>query len=464
MIRRPSLTALALLALLSTGCAYYNGLYNAERLVKRAEKAERDGRTGEASGYWGEAGVKADTVLARFPRSKWADRARLISGKARVKSGDCEGAVVLLRKVASEAVDAVLADEAAVLWSGCLVKLGQLQEAGFAVERLTGSPDPVIRAEAGLRAGTAYRRSGRSEEAVALLKASGHPEARGELAAALADAGRIPESVALAESLLVDRDSTAPWGAILASIGREDIANASSLLDRIRRDLMLPPDSVATWLTADAVRWFPADESIAIRRLDDAFATSGGTPAGGNALLMKLRYRITHSEDITILDSVPPTVDRLEPSTGDALGQGRFLAQVTLRLRTRYDSLRLEAPQGDMRAFLLGEALRDSLRANGLAAGLWRRIVTERPESPYAPKAVLAIAILVPGQRDTMIELLRTRYPESPYLIAASGGDAPEFRVLEDSLARFARSLRGTTRPGGRNPRAATPAPARPVQ
>ena len=30
------------------GCAYYNGLFNANRLAADAERAERDGRSGEA--------------------------------------------------------------------------------------------------------------------------------------------------------------------------------------------------------------------------------------------------------------------------------------------------------------------------------------------------------------------------------------------------------------------------------
>lgn len=447
----------------SASCAYYNGLYNAERLVKRAEKSEREGRTGEATTFWGEAGVKSDTVLARFPKSKWADRARFISGKSRARTGDCEGAVVLLRRVAGEANDAALADEAAVLWSGCLVKLGQLEEAGFAVERLTGSPDPVLRAEAGYRAGSAYRRSGRSAEAIALLKGSEHPAARGELVAALADNGRIPEAEALADTLLLARDTTAPWGAIFASIGKEDIAGASSLLDRVRRDFTYPADSIAAWLTADATRWFPADEATALRRLDDAFDFAGGTPAGGNALITTVRYRIAHATAIAYFDSVPGILDQLEPSTGDALGQGRFLAQLTARVKGRYDSLKVDAPQGDLSAFLLGETLRDSLQAKRLATSVWQRIVTERAESPYAAKAALAIADIAPGQRDSLAELLRTRYPTNPYVIAASGGDSPEFRTLEDSLAKYARAVRRTPRPANQNPRTTPPA-NRPVQ
>lgn len=458
MSRRPFLAVVASLALVG-GCAYYNGLYNAEQLVKRAERAERDGRTGEATGAWGEAGVKADTVLARYPKSKWADRARFISGKARARSGDCEGAVVPLRQVAKDAKDAALADQAAVLWSECLVKLGQTEAAGFAVERLTGSPDPAVRAEAALRAGAAYRRSGRAEEAIALLKSSPHPQARGELAAALADGGRIPEAEALADSLLAERDTLAPWGAIFASIGREDIANASSLLDKVRREMAFPPDSVATWLTADAVRWLPADQSTAVRRLDEAYQSAIATPAGGNALLMKARYTLSRADDFTVLDTIPGMLDDMEPSAGEAVGQALFLTQIVGRVKERYDSLHIDAPQGDMGAFLLGEAFRDSLRADRLATRLWQRIVDERPESPYAPKAVLAMARLAPARGDSLIALLRSRYPESPYLLAAGGADTPGFRTLEDSLAKYARTLR-TARPN-RTPR---PAPARTVQ
>ena len=42
--------ALALLLLLTAGgCAYYNGLYNARGLVRRAESATRDGRDSAAA-------------------------------------------------------------------------------------------------------------------------------------------------------------------------------------------------------------------------------------------------------------------------------------------------------------------------------------------------------------------------------------------------------------------------------
>ena len=41
-----------LLALLSTSCVYYNGMYNTRHYTSEAEKAERDGRRIDANSAW----------------------------------------------------------------------------------------------------------------------------------------------------------------------------------------------------------------------------------------------------------------------------------------------------------------------------------------------------------------------------------------------------------------------------
>ncbi len=446
--------------LLLGACAYYNGLYNAERLVKSAERAERDGRTGEASNYWGEAAVKAETVLVRHPKSKWVDRARFIDGKALLRGGNCNSAVEPLRRVATEAKDAALADEAAVLWSECLVQLGNPEAAGFAIERLVGSPDPRLRSEASWRAGVAYRRTGRADEAVALLKGSEHPQARGELVVALADAGRISEALALADTLLAAGDTVAPWGAIVAAIGREDVIDASAMLDRLATLLHPTPDTAAVWLTADALRWIPIDTGRAVARWGDAYAVAPSREAGVDALLAILRFRLAYTTDPAFLDTVASATQDIEPGAGAARTRALAFAEVATSARRRLDSLDLAVPQGDMRGFLLAEALRDSLHARLIAGGVWERIVAERP---YAVKALFALAALRPAQHDSLLAVIATRYPADPYLIAANGGDAPAYRVLEDSLARFARSTRAPARPPTRPGRATTPASATPL-
>ena len=72
---RVSRVALLAGAFLLGGCVYYNGMYNTNRMAKSARKAERDGRAFEAQGYWGQVVTKADSLVVRHPRRKYADQA-----------------------------------------------------------------------------------------------------------------------------------------------------------------------------------------------------------------------------------------------------------------------------------------------------------------------------------------------------------------------------------------------------
>lgn len=454
MKRAPLLVAVLLT---SASCAYYNGLYNANALARRAEKAEREGRTFDAQGYWGQVAVKAETVLARHPRSKWADEARYLQGKAHERMGDCAGAIAPLELVVRRG-DPVRADDAAFRLSTCRAALGDIEGAGFAVERLLQSPDPARRAEAGWRAGTAYRRAGRSEEAVTTLRASTHPRARGELAAALADAGHPAEAIALSDSLLAERDTTAPWGVVVRSIGRRDTAAGSALLDRLLATLPPPPDSAATWLTADAQRLLPLDDRRALARLEAAYQAAPARAAGVDALIARLRYRLVRAEEPSLLDSIPILLGDVEPSAGEALMRARQLVAAARSARARLDSLDPAAPQGDIRGLLLGEALRDSLHAPRLAGAVWRRVLATRPESPYAPKLFLALAASDPASADSIGTILNARYAGSPYVLALRGQDDGGYGALEDSLARFTARVRAPVRPPPRG-RQPTPAP-----
>ena len=101
-------------------------------------------------------------------------------------------------------------------------------------------------------------------------------------------------------------------------------------------------------------------------------------------------------------------------------------------------SLMPGSPQGDLRLFLAAEAARDSLLAPRLAEGLFLRILTGWPDSPYAPKAILAAQQLNPAWADSARALLEGRYLDSPYLALIRGEGGPAYRQLEDSLGAFA--------------------------
>lgn len=429
-------------AALLASCAYFNGLYNAKDLAARATKAEREGRTFEAQNYWGQAAVKAESVVARHPRSRWTEEARWLDGKALERTGNCAAALAPLRRTLQEARDQRRADDAALRLASCQEKLGDPDAAGLSVERLLQNPDPAIRSQAAYRAGATYRRTGRSEEAVRVLRSSADPRARGELMVALADVGDIAGATALADSLLALPDTLAPWGALLASLGRHDLAAGSSLLDRLAATRRFPMDSVAGWLGDDGGRWMLRDTARALARLDQAHESAPARPAGLEALLAMLRRRLATSDDPSILDTVSDRLDDIPGTTGAAFGKGRELGDLAVALRGRVDSLDPAAPQGDLRGFLLGEAIRDSLGAPHLAAVVWRRVLAGHPNSAYAPKLLLAVASVGGASPDSVHALLDSAYASSPYVHALQGVPDDGFRVLEDSLARFARTSR----------------------
>ena len=85
--------AFVIIGAMVSGCAYYNGLYNANRLAKDAEQAEREGRESDARSLWAQVAVKAESVVARYPQSKHRDDALLLRGKALRATGDCAQAI-----------------------------------------------------------------------------------------------------------------------------------------------------------------------------------------------------------------------------------------------------------------------------------------------------------------------------------------------------------------------------------
>jgi hypothetical protein len=69
-----------------------------------------------------------------------------------------------------------------------------------------------------------------------------------------------------------------------------------------------------------------------------------------------------------------------------------------------------------------------------LAGRLFLLVAERYPASVIAPKALLAAAGVRPALRDSVQQVLRRRYPDSPYTRAFAGDFRPEYTVIEDSL------------------------------
>ena len=258
---------LPLVVLLLGGCVYYNGMYNARRLTRSAEKAERDGRSIDAGNYWGQVVVKADTLLARHPGSKWAVEAAALRGRALARLGQCAPAVPSLAGALPDLIDSTFAYEVQLDLATCRMRLGEYAMAAGAFERLAVRGDPEQRTRTQLLRARALRLAGDGDAALAVLDSIDHPRVPGERMAALAVVGNREALLALADSLVAAGDTAAPWDSALAAIARTDASTASAFVDRLRRLPRRSADVQARWLLDDARRIASTDAARAEARL-----------------------------------------------------------------------------------------------------------------------------------------------------------------------------------------------------
>jgi hypothetical protein len=150
-----------------------------------------------------------------------------------------------------------------------------------------------------------------------------------------------------------------------------------------------------------------------------------------------------------VADSLRPLASRVTPASQEA----KLLLMTIGAVQSSLDSTGPDVPQGDMRLFLAAETVRDTLAAPVLAAGMFRQVVETWPESPYAPKAMLAGRVLDPEWGETVRPVLEEKYAASPYMAFLRGEDPAEYRVLEDSLQAYVYQVSATQRraaPGAR--------------
>ncbi len=449
---------------LALGCGgYYNGMYNTDRAANQARRAERDGRTFEANGLWGQVATRAESVLVRHPNSRYADRARLLQGTALARLNNCDQALQPLETVMVSSRDRDLSEQAAMLLGGCRLSLGDADGATSAYARLTSSSDPSRRSIALWAHSRALREAGNYQGALAESMESADPRAQGERAAALAALGRVAEATAVTDSLLARVDSLAPWDSIFAGFARTDPAAASALADRLAAAATLPAALRAGVLLQDGTRLVATDPSAADRRLAEAAVVGEGTLTRAAAILQASHARLARADSAADLAE---EASRLEATTDASGSLGPRAFQLALQIRRVLlvtDSTPPAMPRGDLRLFLAGELARDSLAAPRFAARQFRRILSEWPDSPYAPKAMLSLILLEPASGDSLRQAAAEHYGSSPYLLLTRGEEGPTYEALEDSLRHFADTFRPEVRrpvpPPTRTPRQ----PARPA-
>ncbi len=442
------LTSTALAAMLLGGCVYYNAMYNTKRLAGSARKAEREGRTFEANNLWGQVITRADSLVVRHPDSKYVDEALVLKGIALARLDQCSDAVRPLARGSMVGGDGVTAEEAALALGRCQLELGDPGAASVAVAPVVESKDAGRRRTARLYQARALRQMGRADEALRALDGLTGPGISEERLLALGVAGREAETVALADTLLAVTDSARLWDSVVTVVGRSSPRTASALVDLLNSRPKVPEDLRVRRLYQDAVRLGPVDSARALARMRQAAKVGAGTESGDRAALALARSELSRVQTVAdlsrIADSLRPLAGRASPASQEA----KLLLLTMARVQAAADSSGPGVPQGDLRLFLAAETARDTLIAPELAGGLFRQVVETWPDSPYAPKAMLAGRLLDPEWGEAMRPLLEEKYAASPYLAYLRGENSDGYRALEDSLAAYVHS----TAAAGRRP------------
>jgi hypothetical protein len=217
-----------------SGCVYYNGMYNANRLARSAQKAERDGRTFEANNLWGQVATRAESVVVRHPRSKYVNQAMVLQGVALARLGQCPNAIGPLGRSSLIDQHTDLAEEAGLALGRCELEMGDPAAAEAALARIQTSKNSRRQQEARFHRARALRVIGRHEEALQALAGLDGTRVHQERLLAQAAAGRPEQTLALADSVLAGNDSTIVWDSVLVALGRTDPLSASKLVDRLR--------------------------------------------------------------------------------------------------------------------------------------------------------------------------------------------------------------------------------------
>ncbi len=428
---RPALT---ISLLLLGGCTWSNSLYQARRMTGIAERAEREGRTFDASSYWAQAITKADSAYARNPLGSDGAEALGVRGRARARIGDCASGAPEMEQALLLAENANWRIPVALELARCRLREGQpvpaLAVALTALKAGSGYQD-----EAALVLGEAYLANGAASEALAVLSEIDPELSRWVRVRALTMLDRTDEALLELQQPISDGDVAGNWAPVLQMMGERDPEDARTLL----AELVAMPDAdsnlVASWRLA-AAEGVARVDSDAARALLWEMVRTGSSASHSRARLMLADLEVGSADDPQDLRELAGQLGEL--ALGDpmvAFRLERYRRIITPMLED-IDSLAPGSPSGDMAMFFHAEFARDSLAARGMAEWLLIRMEQGWPASPYRPKGMMA-RIMLPSDSAEALRVRLIAIPDSPYLDFVRGIENPRLRVLEDSLGSY---------------------------
>jgi tetratricopeptide (TPR) repeat protein len=421
------------LAVSGSGCAYYNAMWSAEKFAKEARRLEERGREPEARAQWGLAAMKAESVMTRHPRSRWADDALVLRGEGLARAGSCDAAAAPIAEALAGVSDASLRERAGLAAAQCALTTGKPVDAERVLGEALASTDDRRRSRAEYLAGSAAASRLDYDAAVSHFRRSREPGALPARARAHLAAGRADDAGAVLDTLAAGRFNAAEWTNLLTELAaRGDADAASGALDRMLVRARVPAKDAAQLLIDDGDRRLAAgDLGGAATRYRQAAAAG---PAGddGVARVREQRVLAARTSSRGDLKSIIAEVTRVARAGEGGGGSGAGEARQLLALLARVVS----TPETPGAAFRVAELARDSLGAPRLAGRLMLDLAAADTASLYAPKALVAALALLPERHDSIVGVLDRAYASSPYTRALRGEASPAYAAAEDSLAR----------------------------
>jgi hypothetical protein len=414
----------------ASGCAYYNAMWSAERYAKDARQLEVRGQESEARSQWARAAEKAEAVVARHPRSRWADDALVLQAEGLARSGSCEEAAGPIARARATVKDAALRERVELADAECALAAAHPIQAAAALVLPLASQDAGRRSRAELLAGQAAALRFDYDAAVEHLQRSREPAALPGRARALIALGRTAEAGAALDALGGSPLYASDRGDVLAQFAAVAGPDAgTTALDRLLARGRLPFAEQTQLLIADA------DRQLAHLRYDAAAAQYRravlvAPPATAEAMTARvglqrvLIARATRRADLGPVADELTKLSREEVGTAPAKQLLEFVKQA------------MTIPETPGARFRVAELARDSLDAPALAGQFFLDVAAGDTGSLYAPKALVAALALLPERRDSITGVLDTRYAASPYTRAFHGEASLAYAAAEDSLAR----------------------------
>ena len=468
---------LLLLLGVSTGCVYYNGVYNAEAEARTAITRLGQDREEDAREAFRRSAAAAESVYLRHPESPWRTHVGYLAGRGAALAGECDQGERRLREFLSADQPADRrgerrrrspnAHEEAMQWTlvalaSCDVRLARPAVARERVDSILVRP----------RLARAVSRQARLWGARAAL-------AQGDLEA-------VPRYLGPVAS------ATLPWELLGAALAIRAYATVESLtVDRgLRGDYRDEAQRAVRELAS--ARWFGSAERVV------AAYDRGRTRAAPRALLhLALADGLFRTgDDSTAARHLRETIDLagrdsllaaeagarlgvIAVRRGNAMETGDSLwaamdsltrrTSVAQRFREQWLLVRLLVARDEGTGagrFLAAEVLRDSLRATAVAARLFADVGRSPMAASLAPLAWHAAGLLRPDSADEYRRRILTEYGFSAVAARLAGEDPasrPDFvsspellrfawgetvRVWGDSVRRL-RSTRGSTTRSG---------------